>query len=37
MGRDMVATSHAALIRLFAPLPLPDSLTVMFTSGCLPM
>jgi len=27
MARDMVATVHDPLIRLFAPLPLPDSLT----------
>ena len=32
-----VAMSHAAFIRLLAPLPLPDSLTVMFTSGFISM
>ena len=33
IGRDMEATSQVPLTRLFAPLPLPDSLTVIFTSG----
>jgi len=32
-----VATSQAALMRLLAPFPLPDSLTVMFTLWCLPI
>ena len=32
-SRDMVATWQDLLIRLLAPLPEPDSLTVMLTPG----
>ena len=31
MKRDMLAMSQALFMRLFTPLPLPDSLIVMFT------